>query len=53
MGPAAVPGGGHAEGAAVVPSTCQEPQPWGVNSLTHHGGLHRRRSVSPAWQYGP
>lgn len=25
----------------------------GVNSLTHHGGLHRRRSVSPAWQYGP
>lgn len=25
----------------------------GVNSLTHHGGLHRRRSGSPAWQYGP
>lgn len=25
----------------------------GVNSLTHHGGLHHRRSVSPSWQYGP
>lgn len=25
----------------------------GVNSLTHHGGLHRRRSVSPSWQYEP
>lgn len=24
-----------------------------ANSLTHRGGLHHRRSVSPAWQYGP
>lgn len=24
-----------------------------ANSLTHHGGLHHRRNVSPAWQYVP
>lgn len=50
--PAGVLGGGHAEGSCGAQYLSRAPA-LGVNSLTHHGGLHHRRSVSPAWQYEP
>lgn len=50
MGPSRSAGVWHAEGSCGAQYLSRAPA-LGVNSLTHHGGLHHRRSVSPVWQY--